>query len=156
MDKIAEISAETGIPMYEVIKNADQYGLNKVFLNSRDFIDLIESARVKKDETKISELTKFILKKSGYLDELEKENTQEAENRIENLEEFLTEAMEFEAEEAENSLENFLEGITLSSDIDQMQDTEDSVTLMTLHSAKGLEFPVVFLVRNGRGNIPKW
>ena len=154
LDKIAEISAETGISMYEVIKNADQYGLNKVFLNSRDFIDLIESAKSKKDETKISELTKFLLKKSGYLDALEKENTQEAENRIENLEEFITEAMEFETEEAENSLENFLEGITLSSDIDEMQDTEESVTLMTLHSAKGLEFPVVFLVGLEEGIFP--
>ena len=154
LDKIAEVSAQTGIPMYEIIKNADQYGLNKVFLNSRDFVDLIESARAKKDEMKISELTKFILKKSGYLDALEKENAQEAENRIENLEEFLTEAMEFETEEAENSLENFLEGITLSSDIDQMQDTEKSVTLMTLHSAKGLEFPVVFLAGMEEGIFP--
>ena len=73
---------------------------------------------------------------------------------IKNLEEFLTVAMEFEEENAENTLEDFLEGITLSSDIDQTDDTEDSITLMTLHSAKGLEFPAVFLVGMEEGIFP--
>ncbi len=154
LDKVANIALENETSMYEVIKNADEYGLNKVFLNSRDFISLIEDAKVKKDELKISELIKFVLKRSGYLKALEDENTMESENRIENLDEFLTEAMEFEKEEAEGTLENFLEGITLSSDIDNVEDTEDSVTLMTLHSAKGLEFPVVFLVGMEEGIFP--
>ena len=92
----------------------------------------------------ISEFVKYVLKKSGYMKALEDEKTIEAENRLENLEEFLTVAMEFEKEEAEANLTNFLEGMTLSSDIDNMEESEDTVTLMTLHSAKGLEFPVVF------------
>ena len=71
---------------------------------------------------------------------MEAENTIEAENRIANLDELLTVAIEFEEEFAENSLSEFLEGITLSSDLDNMEEQEDSVTLMTLHSAKGLEF----------------
>ncbi len=154
IDKIANIAIQNETSMYEIIKNADQYGLNKVYLNSRDFIDLIEEARNKKSELKISELIKFILKKSGYMRCLEEENTIESENRIENIEEFLTEAMEFEKEEVENTLENFLEGITLSSDIDNVDDEGNSVTLMTLHSAKGLEFPVVFLVGMEEGIFP--
>jgi len=140
--------------MYEIIKNAEQYGLNRVFLNSREFVNVIEELRTKKDDMKISDLIKETLKKSGYTKALENENTIEAENRIENLEEFLTVAIEFEDESADNKLSDFLEGITLSSDIDNMEETEETVTLMTLHSAKGLEFPVVFLVGMEEGIFP--
>lgn len=94
------------------------------------------------------------MQKTGYTRALENENTVEAENRIQNLEEFLTVTTEFEDEEAENSLTDFLEGITLSSDIDNMEESSDNVTLMTLHSAKGLEFPVVFLVGMEEGIFP--
>ena len=154
LDKIQDLAIENETSMYEVIKNSDQYGLNRVFLNSREFVNAIEELRSKKDELSISELVKLTLKKTGYTKALEDEKTIEAENRIENLEEFLTVAMEFEKEEVENSLQNFLEGMTLSSDLDDMDDTEESVTLMTLHSAKGLEFPVVFLVGMEEGIFP--
>ena len=154
LEKIEEISNNTGISMYEVIEHAEQYGLNRVFLNSREFVNCIEELRVKKDDIQISELIKETLKKSGYTKALEDENTVEAENRIENLDEFLTVAIEFEEESADNKLSDFLEGITLSSDIDNMEETEDTVTLMTLHSAKGLEFPVVFLVGLEEGIFP--
>ena len=154
LDKVEEISNNTGVSMYEIIEHADQYGLNRVFLNSREFVNCIEELRAKKDEMQISELIKETLKKSGYTKALENENTIEAENRIENLDEFLTVAIEFEEESADNKLSDFLEGITLSSDIDDMEETEESVTLMTLHSAKGLEFPVVFLVGMEEGIFP--
>ena len=154
LDKVEAIAEQNEISMYEVIKHADQYGLNRVFLNSREFVNIIEELKDKKEELLISELIKMTLKKSGYTKALEQENTIEAENRIENLEEFLTVAIEFEEEYAENSLSQFLEGITLSSDIDNVEETEDSVTLMTLHSAKGLEFPVVFLVGMEEGIFP--
>jgi len=154
LDKIQDLAIENETSMYEVIKNADQYGLNRVFLNSREFVNVIEELRAKKGDLLISELVKLTLKKTGYTKALEDEKTIEAENRIENLEEFLTVAMEFEKEEADNSLENFLQGMTLSSDIDNVDDAEESVTLMTLHSAKGLEFPVVFLVGMEEGIFP--
>ncbi|MBQ2937543.1 MAG: DNA helicase PcrA [Clostridia bacterium] len=154
LDKIEEISNNTGVSMYEVIEHADQYGLNRVFLNSREFVNMIEELRAKKEDMQISELIKETLKKSGYTKALEDENTIEAENRIENLDEFLTVAIEFEEESADNKLSDFLEGITLSSDIDNMEETEETVTLMTLHSAKGLEFPVVFLVGLEEGIFP--
>ena len=154
LDKIEQISEETGTSMYDIIKEAEQYGLNRIFLNSREFINCIEELRGKKDELKLSELIKETLKKTGYTKALENENTIEAENRIENLNEFLTVAIEFEEESADNQLSDFLEGITLSSDLDNMEETEESVTLMTLHSAKGLEFPVVFLVGMEEGIFP--
>ena len=154
LDKVEQLSIQTGISMYEIIKNAEQYGLNRVYLNSREFVNCIEELKAKKEELPISELIKQTLKKSGYTKALENEKTIEAENRIENLDEFLTVAIEFEEQEAENTLSAFLEGITLSSDIDNLEEEEDYVTLMTLHSAKGLEFPVVFLVGMEEGIFP--
>ena len=154
LDKVEQIAEASGTSMYEVIKKADEFGLNRVFLNSRDFVNVIEELKSKKDELSVSELIKLTLKKTGYTKALEAENTIEAENRIANLDELLTVAIEFEEEFAENSLSEFLEGITLSSDLDNMEEQEDSVTLMTLHSAKGLEFPVVFLVGMEEGIFP--
>jgi len=154
IDNITKISEDTGTSMYEIIKNAADYGLNRVFVNTREFIEQIEYLISKKDELKISELIKETLNKTGYTKALENENTVEAETRIQNLEEFLTVAMEFEEEASENPLAEFLEGITLSSDIDGMEEDEDSITLMTLHTAKGLEFPVVFLVGLEEGIFP--
>ena len=154
IDNISVLSEQTGVSMYEIIKNAEQYGLNRVYLNSREFVATIENLIAKKDEYTISELVKQTLSQTGYTKALENEDTIEAENRIENLEEFLTVAVEFEEQEAENDLNSFLEGITLTSDIDGMNEDQDSVTLMTLHSAKGLEFPVVFLVGMEEGIFP--
>ena len=154
LENIEELANRTEQSMYEVIKNADQYGLNRVFLNSREFVNLIEEMRAKKDEIELSELITSILKKSGYTKALEDEKNIEAENRIANLDEFLNVAIEVEEESADNTLSEFLEGITLSSDLDNMEESEDTVTLMTLHSAKGLEFPAVFLVGLEEGVFP--
>ena len=154
LDKIEEMSENMGISMYEIIKEADKYELNRIYSNSREFVEQIEYLRTVKSELKISELIKETLGKTGYLQTLKNENTVEAESRIENIEEFLTVAQEFEDEEVDNDLASFLEGITLSSDIDGMEEEEDSITLMTLHSAKGLEFPTVFLVGMEEGIFP--
>ena len=154
IDNIQEISEKTGLSMFDIIKHADEYGLNRVKANATQFIETIEYLRGNIDQLSISELIKETLNRTGYVKALEQENTTEAETRIQNLEEFLTVAIEFEEEEAENTLADFLEGITLSSDLDGMEDSEESVTLMTLHSAKGLEFPVVFLVGMEEGIFP--
>ena len=156
IDSVEQIASTNGISMYEVIKKCDQYGLNRIYPKSRDFINTIEELRQIKDNIKISELIKQILIQTGYSAALELEKTDEAESRLQNLDEFLTVAIEFEEQSAENSLSDFLEGITLSSDIDEMEDTDESVTLMTLHSAKGLEFPVVFMVGMEDGIFPSY
>ena len=154
MENVEKLANRIGESMYSVIKDADKFGFNRIFLNSREFVNLIEELRAKKDDIPISELITTTLKKSGYTKALEEENNIEAENRIANLDEFLNVAIEFEEESADNTLSEFLEGITLSSDFDNMEESEDTVTLMTLHSAKGLEFPVVFLVGLEEGGFP--
>ena len=154
LEQIQKLAEENSKSMYEIIKNAEAYGLNRVFANSREFIQVIEELRQAQTELDISELIKETLNKTGYTKALELENSVEAENRIENLEEFLTVAIEFEEQSADNTLAEFLESITLSSDIDNLEENQDTVTLMTLHSAKGLEFPVVFLVGMEEGIFP--
>jgi len=154
LDNIQNISDKTGKSMYEIIKYAEQYELNRVKANSIQFVEVIEELRKQVNQIPISELIKLTLNKTGYVKALENENTIEAESRIQNLEEFLTVAIEFEEQMAENTLAEFLESISLTSDIDNMEESEDTVTLMTLHSAKGLEFPVVFLVGMEEGIFP--
>lgn len=156
LEKIEAIASSNEISMYEVIKRAAEFGLNKVFVNSREFVELIDDLSARKDQMEISELVKETLRRSGYTKALELENTTQAENRLENLEEFLTVAMEYEEEAAESNLAEFLESITLSSDVDELEENAESVTLMTLHSAKGLEFPVVFLVGMEDGIFPSY
>ena len=153
IEAIEQLAMQNNTSMYEIIKNAQSYGLNRVYSNSREFVNCMEEFFNEKDNLKLSELIKKVLENTGYLKALENEDTEESKNRIANLEEFLNVAIEFEEESAENTLSEFLEGITLSSDIDNMEE-EDSVTLMTLHSAKGLEFPVVFLVGMEEGVFP--
>lgn len=153
LEKVEEIAIKEGISMYDVIKNAANYGLSRVDAATRKFVSCIDELKETSKDMTVSELTQRILKDTGYTKALELEDTKEAENRIENLEEFLTVTMEFE-EEAENDLGSFLESITLSSDVDNLEEVSEQVTLMTLHSAKGLEFPVVFMAGMEEGIFP--
>ena len=151
VENVSRLASENGISMYQVIKEADKY-IPRIYANTRDFIKAIEE--LKTLDVPVSELIKQTLNKTGYTQALKDEKTIEAESRIENLEEFLTVAMEFEKESAENSLTEFLESISLSSDTDNIEETDDMVTLMTLHSAKGLEYQTVFLVGMEDGIFP--
>ena len=153
VDNVEELAIMNNTSMYEVIRNAEQYNLSRVYANSREFVQVIEDLISNKNELLISDIIKQVLKNIGYTKALELENTIEAETRIQNLEEFLTVAMEFENENVENSLSDFLENLALVTDLDNIEEN-DSVTLMTLHSAKGLEFPVVFMVGMEEGIFP--
>ena len=151
LNKVEELAIENETSMYNIIKNADKY-IPRIQGNVYEFVEMIEV--LKDADLTITELVKAILLKSGYIAVLQAENTVEAETRIQNLEEFLTVVGEFEEEYAENGLNDFLQTLSLSSDVDKLDDNEDKVTLMTLHSAKGLEYPVVFLVGVEDGIFP--
>ena len=115
---------------------------------------MINKVIAMKEELKVSDLMRMILKESGYEEMLNQDQTKESENRFENLMEFIGVAMEFEKENADNTLADFLDSIALVSDVDKLDDSEEAVTLMTMHSAKGLEFEVVFLVGMEEGLFP--
>jgi DNA helicase-2/ATP-dependent DNA helicase PcrA len=121
--------------------------LQEFYRKLQGWIALRETASVR-------ELTESVLKESGYLADLRSEGTFEAQARLENLDEFLNLTTEFEKESDDQSLAAFLETVALVADVDSYQEGNDTLTLMTLHSAKGLEFPVVFLVGMEEGLFP--
>lgn len=102
----------------------------------------------------VAETLEEVLANTGYLEALAAERTVEAEGRIENLQEFVGVAEEYDSMDAEGSLREFLQEISLYTDIDKLAETEDAITLMTLHNAKGLEFPVVFIIGAEEGVFP--
>jgi DNA helicase II / ATP-dependent DNA helicase PcrA len=120
----------------------------------QEFYRLLNGWVQVRDQKTITELTELILKESGYLQDLRNEATIEAQSRLENLEEFLALTAEFERNSDDQSLAAFLETVALVADVDEYRNDADSVVMMTLHSAKGLEFPVVFLVGLEEGLFP--
>lgn len=117
--------------------------------------DLIESLRKQAEFLSVTEITEEVLSRTGYRAELEAEDTVEARTRLENLQEFLSVTKEFDKQQPEEAaLEDFLSTISLVTDLDRHDPSADQVVLMTLHSAKGLEFPVVFLTGMEEGVFP--
>ena len=149
IDKVLRHEAEDETTMFEVLRTANNYeDLKNVAVRLKDFADMIEEFRVKAYNEKMSvdKLVEYVLDKSGYIAMLKNEDTTESKTRIENIEEFVNVAYEFaHNKDTEGKLNEFLEKVMLVSDIDSYDSAEDCAVLMTVHSAKGLEFPVVFL-----------
>ena len=151
-----------GISYMNALKNPDMLmGFSeKLRKNAEDFLSLYESLEVEKERMSVSEIYDILLDRSGYVDALRAQNTVEAEGRIENVLEFRTVILEKEKEaEAQGevlSLEKFLEELALIADIDNHDKSLDAVSLMTLHSAKGLEFKVVFMPGMETGLFPSY
>lgn len=122
----------------------------------KDLVECIQKYSAEKDNLRVSDIYDGLLRASGYYDALKSANTVEAEGRIENILEFKSVIYDMEAEESNISLSEFMERLALLSDIDNHDETEDAVVLMTLHSAKGLEFPVVFMPGMEDGLFPGW
>ena len=136
IENLALKAASLGVSLYEAIDS----GKELVFKN------LIEQIKKESEDISLTELVDLILDKSGIRTELESENTLEAEVRLENLEEFKSITKNFEEDNGIISLDEFLMEISLVSDIEEHKETSDVVTLMTVHSAKGLEFKHIFLI----------
>jgi len=146
--KIAEIADMNGVSLYEASLNAQATNLStRAANNLEEFALMIRDFRKMAEYVTVTDLVESILDKTGYLDALKKENTLEAETRIENLEEFFSITKTFDDAEAEDhSLLAFLTDLSLIAPTDEMEEDTSEVTLMTLHAAKGLEFPVVFII----------
>lgn len=156
LEKARNIAREKETSLYDVISHADDYPEFKTAIKKLlSFSEIIQSLIKLKDTVKIEDLTGRILNDTGYMPELVMEDTTESKTRIENLGEFISVITEFEKnEETGNTLGEFLENISLVSDIDGYDENEDSAVLMTIHSAKGLEFPIVFLSGLEEGLFP--
>lgn len=156
LEKARNIAREKETSLYDVISHADDYPEFKTTIKKLlSFSEIIQSLIKLKDTVTIEDLTGRILNDTGYMPALVMEDTTESKTRIENLGEFISVITEFEKnEETGNTLGEFLENISLVSDIDGYDENEDSAVLMTIHSAKGLEFPIVFLSGLEEGLFP--
>ena len=156
VNAVEQIAEGEGVSMYDVMARADSYtALGKVAAKLLDFVKLIES--VKSEKTLPSELLSELFYRSGYYEMLVAEGF-EGEGKIDNVKEFIGAAVEYEARCAESGEEattyGFLEEISLITDLDKYDENADAVVLMTVHAAKGLEFPVVFLAGMEDGIFP--
>lgn len=156
IEKIEAHAASTGDSMYGAILSAGEIpGLNSRALGSlKPFVELMNSFMAKKEIMGIKDFIEEVINTSGYVQDLEKDNTIESKTRIENIKDFLSVALNFEEKNPDSNMEDFLASISLLSDVDKTTDTDNMITLMTVHSAKGLEFPVVFLVGMEEGLFP--
>ncbi len=126
----------------------------KTFSGIRQFISLIEGAAELAKSGYVTPALKYLMDKSGYVDELRTNRDEESQSRLENLQELINVTTEYDATADDPSLSSFLENVALISDVDSLNESGEAVTLMTLHSSKGLEFPVVFLVGMEEGIFP--
>lgn len=145
--RLDEFAARQGISNFEAMHRPGEAGLAaRATRPLAEFTQLMDSLIEAREKLSVTDLVQKVLADSGYLRELEQERTPEAEARIENLKEFLSVTQEYDRRSEDKSLEGFLAQVSLVSDIDTYEGSADRVALMTLHTAKGLEFPVVFLV----------
>lgn len=162
-DKLDAISREKEISIMEILKEIDKYTEFSVRTRGilSDFLDLLSRLQSVQNSMSLSEFISFMLEKTGYIEELRQEDSVESQARLENLQEFINVAHDFEEEQSDEDgmvdLGEFLSQVALVSDVDELDkevEESSSVTLMTLHSAKGLEFPIVFLTGLEEGLFP--
>jgi len=153
--KIEEHAASYGYSLYRALLEIDDVELSQGIKNKiKEFIDLIEEFRLAEKSLGLGDLVDHIVHKSRYLEMLQEISDAESESRIENLHELIGVATEFELTAEDNNLSAFLAEISLLSENENTKKISDSVTLMTLHAAKGLEFPIVFLAGMEEGIFP--
>ncbi|WP_417203216.1 DNA helicase PcrA [Acetoanaerobium sticklandii] len=155
LEKLEERALVTGESLFGLLHDLSGFDLStKVKTTLNKFVMMINSFMDMKEILPLTEFVQKVIDNTRYVDELKAEETDEANGRIENIEEFKSVVMEFMQNSEEKTLEEFLSSVSLVSDLDSIDEEDDFVTLMTLHSAKGLEFPVVFLAGVEEGIFP--
>jgi len=159
LDKITSHASANGLSIFEALQEIEEIGVSAKAANAlAQFRDQIRYWGQMQEYLSVTELVEEVLEKSGYREMLRAERTIEAQSRLENIDEFLSVTKHFENTNEDKSLIAFLTDLALVADIDQIdaadEDENDAVVLMTLHSAKGLEFPVVFLIGMEEGIFP--
>ena len=155
LDTAADIASSEGRTLYEVLQNADKYGaLSRAASKLKAFTDIMDGLRSQAETLSLTALYSRMLEQTGYMAMYLAEGTPEARERMENLSELLTSIQAYEDDNEAASLGNFLEEVALMSDIDNYDSEADACVMMTLHAAKGLEFPVVFIPGMEEGVFP--
>jgi DNA helicase-2/ATP-dependent DNA helicase PcrA len=158
MDKLAEMAGRRGISLYTMLQDVDALEISPKTKHAlADFREMIENLNRMVEYLSVTELTEKTLELTEYRLEFQRENTLESKARLENIDEFLSVTMDFENRNEDKTLVSFLTDLALIADIDSLdkdKDEQDAVVLMTMHSAKGLEFPVVFIVGMEEGVFP--
>ncbi|OLS36280.1 ATP-dependent DNA helicase PcrA [Alkalihalophilus pseudofirmus] len=160
VDKIGAYAVEQGLSLFAALQEIEQVGLTARTVGKlKDFRDQLSHWIQMQEYLSVTELVEELLEKTGYRDMLRNEQSIEAQSRLENIDEFITVTNEFEKSNDDKSLVAFLTDLALVADIDKLDDEnegkpKDAITLMTLHSAKGLEFPLVFLIGMEEGIFP--
>lgn len=157
LDKLEDYAQMLDISLYEAMQQADEImSLGKTSAKIRPFVHLIESFRKQLKELTVAELIKEIVDRIGYGDYLQDYDDEGSEDRIENVDELITKAVTYQETHEESSLTEFLAEVALVAEIDNVDGNDDRVLLMTLHSAKGLEFPNVYLAGMEDGLFPSY
>ena len=158
IEKIESFSREKGLPLYEGLRQAigEDWLTPGAKAKMKEFIQLIEEFRKDLGSLTLSQLTLTLLAKTEYLQRLKEEGTDEAFSKMENIDELINVMMGLEQGEEKVSLESFLDKVSLVTDVDLYEDKGNRVSLMTLHCAKGLEFPIVFIVGIEEGLLPHY
>ena len=157
INKVALYAQEQEISFYDALCVAEQVpGLGKAEAKIRPFVLFIQSMKAKAKLLSVADLLQEVIETTGYVRELEAEGTDEAEARIENIDELISKAVDYAEGEEVPTLNGFLENVALVADIDSFDENSDYVVLMTLHSAKGLEFPNVYLAGLEDGLFPSY
>lgn len=157
LTRVQDYAVSQGMSFYDALKEADSIStLGRAAAKVEPFVTFIQTLRSKAEYLSPSELLKDIIENTGYVKELEEEGTEEAEARIENIDELITKVVSYEEENEEPTLSGFLEEVALVADIDSVDGDDNQVLLMTLHSAKGLEFPFVYLAGMEDGIFPSY
>ena len=155
LEKVAEIASDFDVSSFEIAQNANLYAeLSRSAAGLIEFCSMIQSLKKAEKTMRLTEFAEKVLSDTGYMGALTLENTVESKTRIDNLGEFLSAVSEYEKNEESPSLAGFLESVSLVSDIDSYDENEDACVLMTIHSAKGLEFENVFLCGMEEGLFP--
>lgn len=154
--RIAEFAVQNGISAFEALDRIEEVpGIaSRTTAAAKKFKEMMDRLRSLVGKISLSDLVRRVIDESGYVASLLAENTLEAEARIANVQELVTEAAEFEQTSEDASLAAYLEHVALMTDVDSVDGSKEGVTLMTLHAAKGLEFPVVFLAGMEEGIFP--
>ena len=156
INSLIDAAQQLGLPLWEIVSDETSATTmsGRAAKSVNQFVQMIKTAQSQLETATAAEILNYIMEESGYVESYKQQGTDEADNRVANIYELYNAVVQFQEDNEETSLEAFLSSAALASDLDNLDEAQEKVSLMTLHSAKGLEFPIVFLVGMEQGLLP--